>query len=116
EADKERRVRWPGERWRIALDGAPGRARVDADRQCVLRAVDLDVDVVARLVVTQPGDQAKRAARQAKENGGRADVAHGLVLRETERRSGGGDLDRFLFAQPAGAVAVLAVAVLTLRV
>ena len=69
--------------------------------------MDLDVDVVPRFVVAQPGDEPERAAGEADQHHRRADVSHRLVLGEAERRAGRGHLHRFLAEEPARDVEVM---------
>src|SRR3989442_976439 len=80
-------------RRRVGLDRAPRGARVDADGEGVLRRVDLDVDVVAGLVVAQGGHEAEGAVGELQHDCRRPDVAHALVLRHALRRPGGRHLD-----------------------
>src|SRR5712692_403896 len=107
EAHEEGRIRGARERRRVGLGRPPGRPRIDTDRERVLRAVDLDVDVVARLVAAERGHDPERAATHLREHRARANVAELLVGRETLRGTGRGDLVDLVREEPACYVEVV---------
>ena len=69
--------------------------------------MDLDVDVVAGLVVSERGHQPERPVRELHHHRRGTHVAHGLVLRDALGGSRRGDFDHLLAEEPPGDVEVM---------
>src|SRR5947207_7932628 len=107
EANEERRVRRILHLRAVALHRRHRGPRIEADGDRVLRAVDLDPDVVAGLVVPRGLEQTDRTAAQLQHRRRGGDVAPLRVLRVPEGRAGRVDLVDLVAEHPARHVEVV---------
>src|SRR6266542_2348293 len=89
EADEERWICRSGEWGHVRLDRVDRRARVEPDRDAVLRAIDLDPDVVPGGVVPRAAHQPDAPVGQAQDHRRRRHVVERRVLGEVAAGSGG---------------------------